>query len=135
MQLLINAIQHTFIYNIYVFFFQNDNFKQITSLILSNIPSDFLYFLVFLIFSLGLLGAIINKHCILKMILSLELIYLSLNLFFIFIGLINYDLKGFIISLLLFSSAAAETVLILALLVALFGFNKNTLHQNLNNLT
>ena len=69
-----------------------------------------------------------------KTILSLELIYLGINLFFITLGLITLDIKSFIITLLIFSSAASETIIILSLLISLFTFNKTIHITSLNNL-
>lgn len=105
-----------------------------TSFIIHILPYEYLINLSFFLILLGLWGACINKANLFKTILSLELIYLGINLFFITIGLITLDIKSFIITLLIFSSAASETIIILSLLISLFTFNKTIHLRSLNNL-
>ena len=83
--------------------------------------------------ALGLLGAIINKNNLFKLILSLELIFLSVNIFIILIGLSTLNLNCFIIALILFASTAAESVVILSLLIAIFNFNRTINLSTLSN--
>ena len=83
---------------------------------------------------IGIWSACINKNNLFKLILSLEIIYLGISFLFILIGLINLDIKCFIITLIIFSSAAAETALVLSLLISLFTFNRTINISGLNNL-
>lgn len=98
------------------------------------LPYEFLIILSFFLIIIGIWSSCINKNNLFKIILSLELIYLGISFLFILIGLINLDLKCFIITLLIFSAGAAETVLVLSLLICLFTFNRSINISSLNNL-
>ena len=104
------------------------------NIILNIIPYEFLLFISFLLIVIGIWSACINKNNLFKLILSLEIIYLGISFLFILIGLINLDIKCFIITLIIFSSAAAETALVLSLLISLFTFNRTINISGLNNL-
>lgn len=114
------------------FFFKLLIFK--ITIILNILPYEFLLSLSFSLILIGLWSSCINKNNLFKIILSLEIIYLGLGLLFIFIGLINLDLKCYIITLLIFASAAAETVVVLSLLILFFSFNYSINSSSLNNL-
>ena len=74
------------------------------NIILNIIPYEFLLFISFLLIVIGIWSACINKNNLFKLILSLEIIYLGISFLFILIGLINLDIKCFIITLIIFSS-------------------------------
>lgn len=128
-----------FIFNIIgSFFLKLKTFNLIftkINIILNIIPYEFLLILSFSLIIIGIWSSCINKNNIFKVILSLEIVYLGISFLFILIGLINLDIKCFIITLIIFSSAAAETALILSLLISLFTFNRTINIGGLNNLT
>lgn len=93
---------------------------------------SFLISITFSLIFLGFIGALINKNNLFKLLLCLELLFLGVNLFIIILGLLLLDIKCFIIALILFASTAAESVIILSLLIAIFNLNRTI---NLNTLS
>ncbi len=72
------------------------------------------------VFSLGLLGFFLNRRHIISLLMSLELILLSVNLNFITFSADLYDLTGQVFSLFILTIAAAEAAIGLAILVVYF---------------
>jgi NADH-quinone oxidoreductase subunit K len=83
--------------------------KQVPLIILLNFS--------FILFSIGLVGIIWNKKNFLTLILCVEMMFFSISLNFIFFSLYLYNSIGQILSLLVVTSAAAETAIGLSLLV------------------
>lgn len=79
----------------------------------------------FFLFCLGLLGIILNKQNIMIIIISMEIILLSINLNFIFFSIFIDDLIGQLFSFLILIIAAAESTIGLALIIIFFKINKN----------
>lgn len=136
---MFSIIWYKFYFNniIIIFFFKLKIINLLitnVTIVLAVIPFELLLFLSFSLIIIGLWSACINQNNLFKTILSLEITYLGISLLFITVGLINLDLKCFIIALILFSVGAAETVLILSLLIALFTFNRSIKIESLNNL-
>lgn len=71
----------------------------------------------FFLFVIGLLGIIWNKQSFLIMLLCIELMFFSISLNFIFFSLYTFNTIGQIFSLLIVTTAAAETSIGLSLLV------------------
>ena len=77
-------------------------------------------FLGAIIFTLGVLGIFLNKKNLIIILMSIELILLSVNINFIaFSGYIN-DISGQIFAMLTLTVAAAEAAIGLAILVVFF---------------
>ena len=72
------------------------------------------------IFCCGLIGLTINKKNIVLMLISIELLILSINLNFIIFSIFLDDLNGQIYSIFLLALAAAESSIGLAILIAYF---------------
>ena len=91
--------------------------------------SNFLYSIEtcfnFIIFFISLIGIVINKNNIIKILMSLEIMTLAINLNFIFFSLHIDDLIGEIFVLFVLTVAAAETSLGLSLLILYSTFNQN----------
>ena len=130
---------YSFFFNIIIFFLVKLNFLNLglnkTYIIINLLPYELLLFLSFNLIIVGIWAACINKNNIFKIILSLELIYLGISIFFITTGLLTLDIKCFLITLLIFSAGAAETVIVLSLLISLYNFNRSINIHSLNNLT
>jgi NADH-quinone oxidoreductase subunit K len=84
--------------------------KQIPLIVLLNFS--------FILFIIGLVGIIWNKKNFLVLILCIEIMFFSISLNFIFFSIYLYSILGQIFSLLIVTSAAAETAVGLSLLVA-----------------
>jgi NADH-quinone oxidoreductase subunit K len=83
--------------------------KQVPLIVLLNFS--------FILFSIGLVGIIWNKKNFLTLILCIEMMFFSISLNFVFFSVYLYNNIGQILSLLVVTSAAAETAIGLSLLV------------------
>ena len=72
------------------------------------------------LFLLGVAGIVLNRKHILLMIMSVELMLLSVNLNFILFSVVLDDLEGQVFSLFILTVAAAESAVGLAILVVYF---------------
>lgn len=73
--------------------------------------------LCLIIFIIGSFGIFITRRNIIVIIMSIELILLSVNLLFIFFSLYLDDISGQVFSLYILTIAAAESAIGLALIV------------------
>ena len=72
------------------------------------------------LFTLGVLGIFINRKNIIVILMSVELILLSVNINFVAFSSFLGDLVGQIFAMLILTVAAAEAAIGLAILVAFF---------------
>ena len=77
-------------------------------------------FLGFFLFILGVLGIIVNRKNIIVMLMSIELLLLSINYLFILSSSLLDNLLGQFFALYVLVVAAAESAIGLSLLVALY---------------
>lgn len=80
---------------------------------------NYLYVIIIL-FILGISGTFINRKNIIIMLMSIELILLSVNLNFIVFSVYLDDIIGQLFSLFVLTVAAAESAIGLAILVVLY---------------
>nr|YP_009114083.1 NADH dehydrogenase subunit 4L [Hildenbrandia rubra]AHB62146.1 NADH dehydrogenase subunit 4L [Hildenbrandia rubra] len=90
--------------------------------------------LSFLLFLVGVLGIFLNKKNILLMLMSLEIIFLSISFNWIFSSIYLDDISGQIFALLVLTVAAAESSIGLAILVIYYRI-RTTITVELMNLT
>ncbi|MFQ3306773.1 MAG: NADH-quinone oxidoreductase subunit K [Candidatus Midichloriaceae bacterium] len=85
------------------------------------------HFLIFtsILFLIGLIGVIINRKSLINILLSIEIILLSVNLNFVIFSRLLGDITGQIFMLFILSVAAAEAVIGLAILIIFFRKNRN----------
>ena len=69
------------------------------------------------LFSIGLLGIVLNRRNILIILMCIELVLLSLNLNFILFSVYFDDLYGQLFSLFILTVAAAESAIGLAIII------------------
>ena len=79
---------------------------------------SFILFLILLIFLSGIVGLVLNRKNILIIIISIELILLSVNLNFIIFSLYLDDIIGQIFVLFILTIAAAESAIGLSILTS-----------------
>ena len=84
------------------------------------ITLDHFLFLGAIIFTIGVLGIFLNKKNVIIILMSIELILLSVNINFIAFSVFLNDLSGQIFAMLTLTVAAAETAIGLAILVVFF---------------
>ena len=85
-----------------------------------NITLDHFLFLGAIIFTIGVLGIFLNKKNVIIILMSIELIFLSVNINFIAFSEFLHDLTGQIFAMLTLTVAAAEAAIGLAILVVFF---------------
>lgn len=79
----------------------------------------------FILFCIGLLGIILNRQNILIILMSIELVLLSINLNFIYFSVFLDDIIGQIFSLIILTVASAESAIGLALIYLFFNIHGN----------
>ena len=77
-------------------------------------------FLGAIMFTIGVLGIFLNKKNVIIILMSIELILLSVNINFIAFSAFLHDLNGQIFAMLTLTVAAAEAAIGLAILVVFF---------------
>nr|YP_009547903.1 NADH dehydrogenase subunit 4L [Bremia lactucae]AZL92955.1 NADH dehydrogenase subunit 4L [Bremia lactucae] len=78
------------------------------------------FFFTFFLFCVGLFGIILNRQNIIIILMSIELLLLSINLNFIYFSIIIDDIMGQVFSLLILTVAAAESAIGLAIMIIFF---------------
>ena len=73
-----------------------------------------------ILFTLGIFGIFINRKNVIVILMSVELILLSVNLNFVAFSSFLHDLVGQVFALLVLTVAAAEAAIGLAILVVYF---------------
>ena len=85
-----------------------------------TITLDHFLFLGAIIFTIGVMGIFLNKKNVIIILMSIELILLSVNINFIAFSAFLHDLTGQIFAMLTLTVAAAEAAIGLAILVVFF---------------
>ena len=93
---------------------------------MSIILNHFL-FLGAILFTIGVLGIFLNKKNVIIILMSIELILLSVNINFVSFSIFLNDLSGQIFTLFILTVAAAEAAVGLAIIVIYYR-NKGTIH-------
>ena len=96
--------------------------------------NQFNFLIVFvLLFLFSVVGIFLNQKNILIMLMSLEIMFLTLSFNFIFLSVFLDDIVGQIFSLLILTVAAAESSIGLAILVVYYRI-RNTITVELMNI-
>ena len=85
-----------------------------------SVSLEHFLFLGAILFTIGILGIFLNKKNVIIILMSIELILLSVNINFIAFSSFSGDLSGQIFAMLTLTVAAAEASIGLAILVVLF---------------
>ena len=86
----------------------------------SNISLEHYLILAALIFSIGVTGLFMNRKSVITILMSIELMLLSVNINFVAFSVYLQDIVGQVFSLIILSIAAAEISIGLAILVLYF---------------
>lgn len=89
-------------------------------------------FVSVIIFMISFFGLIYNKKSILIILISIELILLSVNILFIIFSIYLDDIVGQIFTIFILTIAAAETSIGLSLLLVSYKVRGNILIDNFN---
>ena len=87
---------------------------------MTNITIDHFLFLGAILFTIGVLGIFLNKKNVIIILMSIELILLSVNINFVAFSVYLEDLSGQIFAMFILTVAAAEAAIGLAILVVFF---------------
>tara|TARA_B110000196_G_C21110244_1_gene647370 strand:+ start:992 stop:1303 length:312 start_codon:yes stop_codon:yes gene_type:complete len=87
---------------------------------MTTISIDHFLFLGAILFTIGVLGIFLNKKNVIIILMSIELILLSVNINFIAFSVYLGDLSGQIFAMFTLTVAAAEAAIGLAILVVFF---------------
>jgi NADH-quinone oxidoreductase subunit K len=85
-----------------------------------------------IIFSLGVLGILLNKSNMILILMSIELMLLAVNINFVAFSYYLQDITGQIFTLFILTVAAAETAIGLAILVIHFRNNRTIYAEEIN---
>ena len=85
-----------------------------------SVSLEHFLFLGAILFTIGTLGIFLNKKNVIIILMSIELILLSVNINFIAFSSFSGDLSGQIFAMLTLTVAAAEAAIGLAILVVFF---------------
>jgi NADH-quinone oxidoreductase subunit K len=86
----------------------------------------------FVLFLLGILGIVINRKNIIVLLMSLELMLLSINFFLITISSVFDDIQGQVLAFYILVVAAAESAIGLSILVVYYRVKGSISVQFLN---
>ena len=87
---------------------------------MTSITIDHFLFLGAILFTIGVLGIFLNKKNVIIILMSIELILLSVNINFVAFSVYLEDLSGQIFAMFTLTVAAAEAAIGLAILVVFF---------------
>jgi NADH-quinone oxidoreductase subunit K len=87
---------------------------------MTSITLDHFLFLGAIIFTIGVLGIFLNKKNVIIILMSIELILLSVNINFIAFSSFLNDISGQVFAMFILTVAAAEAAIGLAILVVFF---------------
>ena len=90
--------------------------------------------ITFLLFFTGVLGIINKRNNILLVLISIELLFLSINVNFIIFSIYLDDLLGQVFSLFILTVAASESAIALAILVIYYRLRSTVYIDSLNSL-
>nr|QYC61864.1 NADH dehydrogenase subunit 4L [Actinocyclus sp. mgcode 4] len=96
-----------------IFFVFKNNFMICTNL-------NYFLLVTFLLFTVGLMGLILNRKNFLIVIISIELLLLAINLNFVVFSVYLDDIVGQIFVVFILSIAATESAIGLAILILYF---------------
>ena len=85
-----------------------------------NISLEHYLFLGAILFTIGVLGIFLNKKNLIVILMSIELILLSVNINFVAFSSYSGDFSGQVFAMLTLTVAAAEAAIGLAILVVYF---------------
>ena len=87
-----------------------------------------------ILFTIGVLGIFLNKKNVIIILMSIELILLSVNINFVSFSTYSGDISGQIFAMLTLTVAAAEAAIGLAILVVFFRNLKTISVEKISNL-
>lgn len=88
--------------------------------------------LTFSLFFMGLFGIVLNRHHFILILMSIELMLLSINLNFLFFSVLLEDVVGQLFSIFILTVAAAESAIGLAILLTYYRLRGSITVEKIN---
>lgn len=101
---------------------------------MTNLTIDHFIFLSLTLFVIGLSGIFINRKNIISLLISIEVMLLSININFVAFSSFLQDLNGQIFSIFILTVAGAEAAIGLAILVIYYNNNRDIQTKNISKL-
>ena len=101
---------------------------------MTNLTIDHFIFLSLTLFVIGLSGIFINRKNIISLLISIEVMLLSVNINFVAFSSFLQDLNGQIFSIFILTVAGAEAAIGLAILVIYYNNNRDIKTENISKL-
>lgn len=98
------------------------------------IPQYYFTILAAALFSIGVGGIFLNRKNVISILMSIELILLSININFVSFSAYLHDLVGQIFAIFVLTVAGAEAAIGLAILVIYFNNHRNIEIQNISSM-
>ncbi len=108
--------------------------SSLEKVLMLNISLQHFLFLGAILFTIGVLGIFLNKKNVIIILMSIELILLSVNINFISFSSFSGDITGQVFAMLTLTIAAAEAAIGLAILVVFFRNLGSISVEKINNL-
>lgn len=99
---------------------------------MNEIELEYFLFLSAVIFSIGVSGIFLNRKNIISILMSIELMLLSININFVTFSVYLHEISGQIFSLFILTVAAAEVSIGLAIVVVYFRNAKSIMIEDVN---
>lgn len=99
---------------------------------MNEIDLEYFLFLSAVIFSIGVSGIFLNRKNIISILMSIELMLLSININFVTFSVYLNEISGQIFSLFILTVAAAEISIGLAIVVVYFRNAKSIMIEDVN---
>ncbi len=99
---------------------------------MNEIELEYFLFLSAVIFSIGVSGIFLNRKNIISILMSIELMLLSININFVTFSVYLNEISGQIFSLFVLTVAAAEVSIGLAIVVVYFRNAKSIMIEDVN---
>ena len=87
-----------------------------------------------IIFSIGVVGVFLNRKNVIIILMSIELMLLSVNINLVSFSIYLQDLAGQVFTMFILTVAAAEAAIGLAIIVIYFRNSRSILVENINSL-
>ncbi len=101
---------------------------------MTNLTIDHFIFLSLTLFVIGLSGIFINRKNIISLLISIEVMLLSVNINFVAFSSFLQDLNGQIFSIFILTVAGAEAAIGLAILVIYYNNNRDIQTKSISKL-
>lgn len=102
--------------------------------VINTIPQQHYLIIATLLFCIGISGIFLNRKNVISLLMSIELMLLSININFVAFSVYLHDMVGQIFSIFILTVAGAEAAIGLAILVVFFNNSKTIEIEDISSL-